>query len=297
MAIRLKGLEYFPLDVDFFENEKIAIIISDFGFEASAVVLKLLGRIYKNGFYLKWDEKACKIFTNSFRSRYSSAEIQRIVDALLEECFFDSRMYEEFGILTSLTIQQCFFVAARRRQNKHIEHGEFLLVDLGEKDSCRQNAATSRANVVKKPENVCKNGKNDDIPEQSKVEESKANNESECARATARASFAEWKKELLADEDWRASAVRQSGQGVAFNATLPRRLDDFCDWLVSTSEEATVRTRADFTRRFHYWWQYHGRKQEAEPPRQDNKPKSKLEEINRAGDEALTLARQMLLAG
>ena len=82
MAIRLKGLEYFPLDVDFFENEKIAIIISDFGFEASAVVLKLLGRIYKNGFYLKWDEKACKIFTNSFRSRYSSAEIQRIVDAL-----------------------------------------------------------------------------------------------------------------------------------------------------------------------------------------------------------------------
>ena len=170
MAIRLKGLEYFPLDVDFFENEKIAIIISDFGFEASAVVLKLLGRIYKNGFYLKWDEKACKIFTNSFRSRYSSAEIQRIVDALLEECFFDSRMYEEFGILTSLTIQQCFFVAARRRQNKHIEHGEFLLVDLGEKDNCRQNAAASRANVVKKTENVCKNGKNVDIFEQSKVE-------------------------------------------------------------------------------------------------------------------------------
>ena len=49
-----KGIQYFPLDVNFFEDDKIAVIINDYGFEAVGVTLKLFSQIYKNGFYMNW---------------------------------------------------------------------------------------------------------------------------------------------------------------------------------------------------------------------------------------------------
>ena len=55
MAMTTKGIQYFPLDVNFFEDDKIAVIINDYGFEAVGVTLKLFSQIYKNGFYMNWN--------------------------------------------------------------------------------------------------------------------------------------------------------------------------------------------------------------------------------------------------
>ena len=51
--------------------------------------------------------------------------------------------------------------------------------------------------------------------------------ESESACMSDREQWQIWKTELLADEDWRASAVRQSGQGIGFinAATCIRDVD------------------------------------------------------------------------
>lgn len=320
MAIQLKGLEYFSLDVDFFENEKIAIIISDFGFEASAVIIKLLSRIYKNGFYLKWDEKACKIFTNSFRCRYRSTDIQQIVDTLVEEAFFDSRMYEEYGILTSRTIQQCFFMAIRRRQNKHVEHGEFLLVDLGEKENCRQNAGSSRTNVVKKTENVCKNGKNDDNSEQSKVKESRVNmyyypsstpqNENSQDSKDVPVGFAalarRFQSELLHDEEWCYSLCQTSGKGSAVLNLLPDIFPVFDAHIIATGDTGTITRLGDYKRRLLNWWRCmrfesaQEIRERSQPPAENtgrgkrNPPVSKVDEALSAAEEAATMACEIL---
>ena len=90
MAMTTKGIQYFPLDVNFFEDDKIAVIINDYGFEAVGVTLKLFSQIYKNGFYMNWNDKICKVFATTFRSGYDSEELNRLVHDLISEMVFDT---------------------------------------------------------------------------------------------------------------------------------------------------------------------------------------------------------------
>lgn len=103
-----------------------------------------------------------------------------------------------------------------------------------------------------------------------------------------------WKKELLADEDWRASATRQSGQGIGFDVLLPAKLDEFCDFIISCGEKESVKTQKDFVRRFHYWLSYHGTKKEARPAEKRKPRLSKVVEMDRVGDVSLEIAKQIL---
>ena len=55
MARPLKtGLNYFPLDVDFFDDPKIAAVTVEHGTKGQAAVIMLLCHIYRNGYYLEW---------------------------------------------------------------------------------------------------------------------------------------------------------------------------------------------------------------------------------------------------
>ena len=44
------GLNYFPLDVTFDQDDKIALIESDYGIEGFTVIVKLLMKIYSEGY-------------------------------------------------------------------------------------------------------------------------------------------------------------------------------------------------------------------------------------------------------
>ena len=50
------GLDYFPLDVDFFTNKKIKILRAKYGIDGIAVFMFLLCEIYKNGYFIIWDD-------------------------------------------------------------------------------------------------------------------------------------------------------------------------------------------------------------------------------------------------
>ncbi len=45
------GLDYFPLDVDIFEDEKIEAIAGEFGIKGELAVIKLLCAVYKKGYF------------------------------------------------------------------------------------------------------------------------------------------------------------------------------------------------------------------------------------------------------
>lgn len=51
-----EGLDYFPLYVDIFEDEKIEAISGEFGIKGEIVVIKLLCAIYKNGYFILWND-------------------------------------------------------------------------------------------------------------------------------------------------------------------------------------------------------------------------------------------------
>ena len=50
------GLDYFPFDVDFFNDEKIEAISGEFGIKGEIVAIKLLAAIYRNGYFIEWSE-------------------------------------------------------------------------------------------------------------------------------------------------------------------------------------------------------------------------------------------------
>ena len=51
-----EGLDYFPLYVDIFEDEKIEAISGEFGIKGEIVVIKLLCATYKNEYFILWND-------------------------------------------------------------------------------------------------------------------------------------------------------------------------------------------------------------------------------------------------
>jgi len=102
-----QGLDYFPLDVDTDQDDKIQLVEAVHGPVGFAIVIKLLMRIYKEGYYSKWTETEQLLF-----SRRVNADIN-VINACINDCvkwnLFDNQLFEKHGILTSIGIQKRFF--------------------------------------------------------------------------------------------------------------------------------------------------------------------------------------------
>lgn len=57
------GLDYFPLDVDIDQDDKVALIEAQHGITGFAIVIKLLMKIYKNSYFYEWTEKEQLLFS------------------------------------------------------------------------------------------------------------------------------------------------------------------------------------------------------------------------------------------
>jgi hypothetical protein len=97
------GLEYFPFDVDFFSDIKIRKLIKAQSGKAVAVYACLLCSIYKNGYYMKWDNELP--FIISEQTGYDEVYIQEVIKSCMVFDLFSKQMYEEKGVLTSKGIQ------------------------------------------------------------------------------------------------------------------------------------------------------------------------------------------------
>ena len=110
MARPLKrGLDYFSLDVDFFENEKIKILGGMYGIKGEVIWLKLLCCIYRNGYYIEWNKDAAmRFFRNLFAGNdgVSKGLIDCVVSKAVTLGLLNADLYNNFGILTSHSIQE-----------------------------------------------------------------------------------------------------------------------------------------------------------------------------------------------
>lgn len=301
--MELKGIDYFPFSVDFFENNKIALLEAEFGNDGMVVILKLLSKIYRNGYFLEWGTDECLLFARKAMDGMAVETVQAIVGKALDRGFFDRESFERFGILTSVEIQEQFFTVAAKRKKKLSNEMDYLLIDLSKYKRVR----AAEFSQPKPPMDAKSDGQpaeNPDPEGQSKGKKRKGNERIEEEHSLApfksgecesdREQWKRWKAELLADEDWQASAVRQSGQGIGFNEQLPGKIDEFCDFLVSVGEEKSAGTKKNFVRRFHYWLSYHGVKKKTGGPEKEPPRMSKFEEMNRVGDASLEMAKQIL---
>jgi hypothetical protein len=107
------GLDYFPLDTNIDQDDKVIIIIAKYGMEGFGILVKLLMEIYKNGYFYPWTEKEQLIFSSRVSVDINS--VMEIVNDCIKWGLFHKKVYEQHHILTSKGIQERYLLAASRR--------------------------------------------------------------------------------------------------------------------------------------------------------------------------------------
>lgn len=226
-----EGLDYFPFDVDFFSDEKIGSISGEFGIKGEITAIKLLCAIYRNGYFILWND-ALKMSLLRGLPGISLELLEQIVTRLVRWGFFEQTLFSTVSVLTSKGIQERYLKAIKRRKDS--SNYPYLLVNV---DNNKVNVSNNDINVNTNP-----------------IKERKGNKNRESLN-TRETLFDNFKNELLRDEEWRRYACQISGLSVAFNDLIPGELDNFLAWMVSTGEGDTLKTIDDVKRRFTYWWQ------------------------------------------
>jgi len=161
-----EGLDYFPLYVDIFEDEKIEAISGEFGIKGEIIVVKLLCAIYKKGYFILWSDLIIAQMLKRLPG-ISKDLLNNVVERLVLWEFFDKDLFHSAGILTSEKIQENFFEATKRRKSP--KPTLYVLDKFLEND----NSIESDVNGVNVDINTQAKGVNADINTQSKVKERK----------------------------------------------------------------------------------------------------------------------------
>lgn len=112
---RKKGLDYFPLDVDFFSDKKIKRLRARYGTDGVTVYMYLLCEIYRSGYYINYDEDL--ILDISDELNISENSIQQIINYLLSRSLFDDTLAKSVKVLTAASIQQRYQEAKNTRKS------------------------------------------------------------------------------------------------------------------------------------------------------------------------------------
>ena len=168
MATEFFGIVYFPTKSAFFEGAIPESMEAKYGIKGPYFLIKILCKIYKEGYYIPWDEEQCEIFAYKLGREYSKEEVTSMVSLLLEKGFFDKESYQKQQILTSLDIQRVWLEATSRRK-RDLTKLPYLLEEI----KCKQNTSSKSECADIPPAQMELNLENADIFRQSRVEESK----------------------------------------------------------------------------------------------------------------------------
>lgn len=100
-----EGLNYFPFDVDFFEDPKLLNIEEEHGYKGGYIAARFLCWIYRAGYFTHWDENSAVAMAKKIGNGVTSQDIKGVLPSLLKYGFLDQGMYDSHGILTSHGIQ------------------------------------------------------------------------------------------------------------------------------------------------------------------------------------------------
>lgn len=156
-----RGIEYYPLDVDFLNDLKIKKIMKSCGPNSIAIIILLLGNIYGDeGYFMKWDEDVCFLVADAVGAK--EVYVKEVLKKCLQVDLFSGDLFEKYKIITSKGIQKRFFEITKRRKRETLIN-KYLLVNVTE----------TGVNVTETPITVAETGVIVSKSTQSKVKESK----------------------------------------------------------------------------------------------------------------------------
>lgn len=119
-----QGVDYFPLDIHL--DDKFKFIEIKYKLEGFAVLIKLMQRVYANGYWCKWTEDELLLFSDEIKADHEL--VQNVVNECLKREVFDQTLFNEYNILTSKGIQKRYKEIVRRRKDVEM-YTEYLLID------------------------------------------------------------------------------------------------------------------------------------------------------------------------
>lgn len=166
------GLAYFPFDVDFFSDKKIKRLRAKFGTDGIAVYMYLLCEIYRNGYYIEYDEDL--ILDISDELNISEGSTTQIMKYLLSRSLLTeiSTLAKSVTILTAASIQRRYQEAKKGGKRDVVVERDYWLLPKNETNSFIK-LYPEENNSENNPNNSENNSDNSKIYSQSKVKESK----------------------------------------------------------------------------------------------------------------------------
>ena len=127
---RKVGLDYFPIDVDMFQDIKVRKLIRHQGGKAITVYALLLCYIYKSGYYLRWDKELPFIISELLG--YEEVFITEVIKCCLLLGLLDKALYDSESVLTSKGIQLRYLRSCSEIRRKGVIK-EYNLISSEEK--------------------------------------------------------------------------------------------------------------------------------------------------------------------
>ena len=168
-----QGLIYFPLDIDYYEDEKIVELSLEYGPIGEAVFMRLLTMIYAGGYYIERSiASLARTILRTIGQRWVS-DSERVED-IIRMCgrleLIDEGLIES-GVFTSKAIQRQFLLSTKRR--RQIDTSRYWLLDDDDNRVIEDNNNNNPVNDDTNPENGEKEGVIDDKSTQSKSKSNK----------------------------------------------------------------------------------------------------------------------------
>ena len=127
----IRGLEYIPLDLDFWQDRKLLKLRRQCGLDAPMIYLVILCAIYKEGYYVKWDEDFA--FDIAELLHTEEQHVSDVIDVCLEVDLFSRQMFDAHRIFTSYGIQRRYNMVTERSKRKGCVTEYSLLIPSEEK--------------------------------------------------------------------------------------------------------------------------------------------------------------------
>lgn len=232
MARPLKtGVDYFPLDTDFFTDKKIKLLKGEFGARGLLIVLFTLCQVYStNGYYMSFDNDDAILAADELNCGITPELVREVVQGSVKRSLFDEGVFNQFGVLTSPGIQRRFIRAISKRDDIAVFE-EYWLLDIDDPNDVPQamrnkvtfKSVSGEKTIVSGGKNPVNSSENPLKESRKKVKESKVKqSKAEDTPAIARPDFNTIEVYASSNLDYLSPTNMQDL--IAFRETLPEEL-------------------------------------------------------------------------
>lgn len=158
-----EGLHFASIPVTIFDNDaRIDRLLDAQGWRGVGVYMYLLLRAYGgHGYYTEWCFADCATTARKMGGGVSAKNVEEAMRCCTQVGLWDKRLLEEWGILTSVDVQQNYLIAAKKARRKVRIVSEYWLLEekppLNSLVSCtkNENECSKNADKCSKDEDKC----------------------------------------------------------------------------------------------------------------------------------------------